>query len=86
MFKFRPTDDPRSEPDEYWADNALSNALAFLSARVTPNWCHAEEHWTARVTEHLFATCACCLLFRGFTLGLLPSAILFPAFIIALLR
>jgi Protein of unknown function (DUF418) len=86
MFNFRPEDDPRNTLNDDWADNALSNSLAFLSAKLIPNWCQAEGHWTASLTAYLFASCACCLLFRGLTLGLLPSLILFPVLIIALLR
>lgn len=57
-----------AEPDE-WADNALSNTLAWLSQVVTPRWCQTPDHWTAHTTNYLFTSCPCCLLWRGLILG-----------------
>jgi hypothetical protein len=78
---FRPGDDPRSDPTEQetpvqWADNWLSNSLAWASYRITPKWCQIEEHFTSRVTQYLFTDCPCCLLFRGLLVGLITGILL----------
>jgi hypothetical protein len=79
--KFRPADDPRQgDPNPggpvEWADNWLSNTLAWASYRLTPDWCQDEDHWTSAVSRYLFTDCPCCLLFRGITLGALGMLIL----------
>lgn len=56
------------EPDE-WADNWLSNLMAWASQVLFPAWCQTPEHWTARVAEYLFTSCPCCLVFRGLVIG-----------------
>lgn len=69
--------------DEDWADNGLSNFMAWAAARALPRWCAAEGHWTVRLTHLLWADCPCCLGFRflvigtavGFTLGLLTGIV-----------
>ena len=58
-----------------YADNFVSNLMADASKTVTPNWCQSEDHWTAKVTEYLWADCPCCLLFRGLTLGMLAGSL-----------
>jgi hypothetical protein len=73
-MKFRPGDLPQADPTEEdgpveWADNSLSNTLAYLSYKLTPSWCQSEEHWTAKVTQYLFTDCPCCMIFRGLVLG-----------------
>jgi len=76
-FKFRPADAARVAPGEphpdEWADNWLSNALAWLSLKLVKSWCSTEDHWTSRVTEYLYTDCPCCLLFRGAILGLVTG-------------
>lgn len=85
-MQFRPEHDPRRDSPVEWEDNALSNALAWASYRVTPRWCQTEDHWTSRVAQNLFTDCPCCLLFRGVVLGiaiaLLPVLIATLAFVI----
>lgn len=72
---FRPGDLPQGDPTEpgtevEWADNGVSNTMAWLSTKVTPTWCQTEDHWTSRLTQNLFTDCPCCLLFRGIVMGL----------------
>ena len=45
-----------------------------------PTWCKNENHWTVRFTEWLFIGCACCLLFRGVTIGA-AGAVIFDFFV-----
>ena len=71
---FRPGDNPRSDPTDQsgpveWADNVVSNTMAWASYRVTPGWCQTEDHWSSRLTQSLFTDCPCCLLFRGLIVG-----------------
>jgi hypothetical protein len=69
--EYRPTSPAAGdgdEPDE-WADNKLSNSMAWASQVITPKWCQSPEHWTARLTEYLFTSCPCCLVFRGLVIG-----------------
>jgi hypothetical protein len=73
-MRFRPGDLPQADPSEpdspvEWADNWLSNTMAYVSHKFLPSWCQTEDHWTSRVTQYLFTDCPCCLLFRGFTIG-----------------
>lgn len=73
-MKFRPGDLPQADPTEEdgpveWADNSLSNTLAYASHKLTPSWCQSEDHWTARLTQYLFTDCPCCMLFRGLVVG-----------------
>jgi hypothetical protein len=82
-MKFRPEHDPRSAPVKEaehddspggpveWEDNRLSNTLAWASYRFAPDWCQTPEHFTSRLTQHLFTDCPCCLLFRGVAIGVL---------------
>jgi hypothetical protein len=65
---------PESSEDEDWADNWLSNSLAYLSDRFIPKWCQNGDHWTVRITLYLWADCACCLFFRGVTAGVSLAA------------
>lgn len=72
---FRPGDLPQADPTEEdgpveWADNPLSNTMAYASHKLTPNWCQHEDHWTAKLTQYLFTDCPCCMLFRGLTVGI----------------
>jgi hypothetical protein len=63
MTTFRPG------PDELdWDDNAVSNALAFLSVKMAPNACQP-DHWTTRLADKLWAACSCCLFMRGAIIG-----------------
>jgi hypothetical protein len=75
---FRPGDLPQGDPTApnepvEWADNPVSNLLAYLSTTITPRWCQAPEHWTSRLTAYLFSDCPCCLLFRGIVIGVLAT-------------
>ena len=75
-FRYRPTDPLVDD----WSDNALSNAMAYFSPS---GWCQDEEHWTARLTDRLFASCPCCMLFRGLSIGsLVTAAVLIPIFVV----
>jgi hypothetical protein len=78
-MKFRPGDLPIADPTEpgtpvEWADNGLSNTMAWASYRILPGWCQSEDHWTSRLTQHLFTDCPCCLLFRGLVVGIAIGA------------
>ena len=70
---FRPGDVPQGDPDlggpVDWEDNPLSNFMAWFSHKFLPRWCQTPEHWTSRITQHLFTDCPCCLLFRGLVIG-----------------
>lgn len=66
MFKYRPDG---TDPDEFWADNWASNALAYLSQKFVPSWCKSEDHWTMWFMDLLYASCSCCLSFRFFIFG-----------------
>lgn len=78
-FRFRP-DTPDTVPDAQakeldgdtgeWADNGLSNAMAWGSRAFLPSWCDTPDHWTSRLKDYLDTSCPCCLFFRGLTLGL----------------
>lgn len=70
LREFRPSDDPRSDEDSDWADNAVSNSFAWASHKFLPAWCQTPEHWTSRFTGYMFTTCPCCLLFRGIIIGM----------------
>src|SRR5262245_44355955 len=65
-----------------YADNPLSNSLAFLSRTFVPSWCNTPIHWTASLTDYLFTDCPCCLLFRGLFIGFLVSSFLFSLLIL----
>jgi hypothetical protein len=100
--RFRPEHDPRvqaalaehdlDQPDSpvEWEDNRLSNTLAWASYRLTPGWCQTPEHWTSRLSRHLFTDCPCCLLFRGlalgFVLGLVSEGLIWLLLWLTLLR
>lgn len=66
-FRYRPHD---PDNDDDWADNWLSNGLAWASEQVMPNWCSKDGHWTAAFTEYTWADCPCCHLLRGVFFGL----------------
>ncbi|MEY9493733.1 hypothetical protein [Bradyrhizobium elkanii] len=90
-MRFRPGDDPRTDstdqgPAVDWADNRISNTMAWASWRITPRWCQSEGHWTSRTTQYLFTDCPCCLLFRGLIIGAAVSFVMTAAsFFIAVL-
>lgn len=69
-FKYRPEDVPTFEvsPDE-WADNWLSNFLAWASLTFLEPWCNKPSHFTSELTAKLYTSCPCCLLWRGLVLG-----------------
>lgn len=74
MFNHRPAgEDPyfaNEEPDaEFWADNWFSNSLAYLSKKFLPEWCATEDHWTIKFMDVFYASCICCLFFRGIIVG-----------------
>lgn len=60
---------PECDEDD-WEDNNISNALAYTSTRLVPRWCKEDGHWTNSLVNYLWADCACCLFFRGTTIGL----------------
>ncbi len=79
-FRFRPqTPDTAADPEARaldggtgdWADNGLSNAMAWASRVFLPSWCDTPRHWTSRVTAYFDTSCPCCFFFRGITVGLL---------------
>jgi len=77
-MKFRPGDLPQGDPTNpgtpvEWEDNRISNFLAWFSFHALPSWCQTPEHFTSRLTAHLFTDCPCCLLWRGIFFGLLFS-------------
>lgn len=78
-FKYQPQEADHENPDEpspdEWANNWLSNFMAWFSHRFLGPWCSTEGHWTSRVTQFLFTSCPCCLLWRGFTLGAIVGAV-----------
>jgi hypothetical protein len=69
-------DDNPGSPVE-WEDNSLSNFFAWSSYRLTPNWCQTPEHFTSRLTQYLWTDCPCCLLFRGITVGIGLTSVVF---------
>lgn len=71
-LKYRP-DDPEYKD---WDDNAVSNAMAWLSDTLIPWACGSETHWTARFADKLWTSCPCCLLFRGACLGMLFAVVM----------
>lgn len=78
---FRPGDLPAGDPTQdegpvEWADNSLSNTLAYVSHRFLPRWCQTPSHWTAKLTAYLFTDCPCCLLFRGLVIGAVVTLML----------
>ena len=64
MFNYRPQDE-----DDDWEDNAVSNALAYLSDKLLPSWCKTSNHWTMRLALFFWASCPCCLFYRGACFG-----------------
>ena len=81
-MKFRPEHDPHPGSPVEWADNWLSNTMAYVSVTLVPNWCRTPDHWTSRAAQYLFTDCPCCMLFRGITVGIwvgFPLGALFAA-------
>lgn len=73
-FKYRPDD---NDPDALdWEDNAVSNAMAWVSDSLFPSWCGGEDHFTNRLTAYLWAECSCCLSVRFFAIGAIVGSIL----------
>lgn len=81
-FRFRPhTPDTTPEPGAKaldgdtgdWADNWLSNGMAWGSRAFMSSWCDTPQHWTSRLNDYLHTSCPCCLLFRGVTIGLVAG-------------
>lgn len=70
-FKFRPkaVADEQTVPDE-WADNWLSNFMAWFSLTFLGPWCSTPDHWTSRLAGYMFTDCPCCIFFRGVFIGL----------------
>ena len=72
-FRFRPSEQDDVDGDgkvvEDWEDNPISNALAWGSSTILPDWCQTPEHWTTRFANHLFTTCPCCMIWRGIFVG-----------------
>lgn len=80
-FRYRPSApdldvDHDGETVDDWADNPLSNALAWASVNTTPKWCQDETHWSNKIADYLFTTCPCCMMFRGIIIGAALSSIL----------
>lgn len=87
-MRFRPEDDPRSNPavvdaetdnspagtPTEWAENPISDTFAWASYKFVPSWCQHETHFTSRLTQYLWTSCPCCLLFRGIVVGLLLAS------------
>ena len=69
-LKYRPLD----PEEEDWSDNAVSNAMAWASKLLVKNWCHKENHWTGKLSNYLWTLCPCCLLLRGFFLGVFVTS------------
>lgn len=74
-FRYRPSSPAAGDGDEpdSWADNWLSNSMAWTSQVVTPRWCQVKGHWTFKVAEFLETSCPCCLVFRGLVLGFIAG-------------
>lgn len=81
MFNFRPEHESEywitkdDDDNEGWADNAVSNSLAYLSQMVVPTWCKDKDHWTIKLMNYFWADCGCCLFLRGVMLGYLLGAL-----------
>lgn len=86
-FRYRPAApvDPDDGETDEWADNWLSNYFAWASRTFLPHWCDTPPHWTSRLTEYLWTSCPCCLLFRGLTLGYLMGLAIGAAVVYILL-
>jgi hypothetical protein len=78
-FRLRPdTSDKASEPRAEalvgdtgdWANNGMSNIMAWASRVFLPSWCDAPGHWTSRFMKYFQTSCPCCLFFRGISVGL----------------
>lgn len=65
---------PEGGDELVWEDNWLSNSMAWFTDTFLPNWCKVEDHWTVSVLNYFYAECACCLLFRGITVGMFIGA------------
>lgn len=76
MLKFRPAPDA----EDHWEDNWLSNAMAWVSEKLFPDWCKNSNHWTVRLVLYLWADCSCCLFFRGVAVGAIVGLALGLAF------
>lgn len=71
-FKFRPS----NPEDEDWTNNHVSNFMAWSSQMFLKNWCHKEGHWTGKLSNYLWTLCPCCLLMRGFFLGVILTSVI----------
>jgi hypothetical protein len=64
------SEDPHPGGPVEWADNPLSNFLAWGAKTFVPSWCTSgPDHWTSRLTQYFFSDCPCCLFGRGIVLG-----------------
>lgn len=73
---YRPNWAPEGSPEEEdWADNPMSNSMAWWSTKLFPRWCKEEGHWSGRLTNYLWTLCPCCLLMRGAALGFISGAV-----------
>jgi len=74
-FRYRPDQTPK--PDDDWADNWLSNFMAWISQQgpLEP-MCDNETRLSTKISEYFFATCPCCLFYRGVVIGSFLSLIL----------
>lgn len=51
--------------------NLLDRFFTWGANTLFPRWCQSPDHWTAKISEHLFTDCPCCLVFRGMVIGAL---------------
>ena len=69
-FKYRPgPPDPNDDETDEWADNWLSNSMAWASRTFVTDWCETPEHWTSKLEDYFHTSCPCCLFIRGIFVG-----------------
>jgi hypothetical protein len=70
-FRYRP------HPNEQdWEDNWLSNLLAWVSKLLFITSVCSNDRILTKISNYLWAECACCLFFRGVLFGVLASTVI----------
>jgi len=62
--KFRP-----ETSEEDWEDNYISNGMAWCASQL--GLCKREQQRSSRLADYFWVQCACCLFFRGLSLGVI---------------
>lgn len=70
IFRYRPQD---TEDD--WEDNAVSNAMAWVSLKFFPSMCGSPTSLVVRATNYFWTSCPCCLFLRGAVVGATVAAV-----------